>query len=50
MKKKIGIISNRRPMALFYGQIFQELFADDAEILTGAAEDGSIRRMPPADL
>ena len=50
MKKTLGIISNRRPMALFYGEVFQELFGGDAEILTGAAEDGSIRRMPPADL
>lgn len=50
MKKTIGILSHRRAMAEFYGQIFRELTGREAEIVTGAAEDGSIRQMPPADL
>ena len=50
MKKTIGILSHRRAMAEFYGRIFRELAGGEAEIVTGAAEDGSIRDMPPADL
>ena len=33
MKKTIGIISHRRAMAVFYGEIFRELFGDYAETL-----------------
>ena len=50
MKKTLGIISHRRAMANFYGEIFRELLGDYAEIVTGAAEDGSVRSMPKADL
>ena len=50
MKKIIGILSHRRAMAEFYGEIFQELFKDFAEIFVAAAEDDSIRGMPEADL
>ena len=50
MKKIIGILSHRRAMAEFYGEIFQELFKDFAEIFVAAAEDDSICGMPKADL
>lgn len=50
MKKTIGIISQRRAMAVFYGKIFQELAGSTADICIGAAEDDSIRSMPKADL
>ena len=42
MKKTIGIISHRPAMAAFYAQVFRELFGDEAEIVTGATEDGSV--------
>ena len=50
MKKTIGILSHRRAMADFYAGIFRELLGDTAEIVAGATEDGSIRRIPAADL
>ena len=50
MRKTIGIISHRRAMAEFYGDIFRELFKDFAEIFIAAAEDHNIRSMPKADL
>lgn len=50
MEKSIGIISHRPAMAAFYGQIFRELFGEEAEIVTGATEDGSVRHMAKADL
>ena len=50
MKKTIGIISHRPAMAVFYAQVFRELFGDEAEIVTGATEDGSVRSMKKADL
>ena len=50
MKKTIGILSHRRAMADFYAGIFRELLGDTAEIVAGAIEDGTVRRMPQADL
>lgn len=50
MKKTIGILSHRRAMADFYAGIFRELLGGTAEIVAGATEDGSIRRIPAADL
>ena len=50
MKKTIGILSHRPAMADFYAGIFRELLGDTARIVTGATEDGSIRRIPAADL
>ena len=50
MKKTIGILSHRPAMADFYAGIFRELLGDTVGIVTGAAEDGSVRRMPKADL
>ena len=50
MKKTIGILSHRRAMAEFYGDIFRELFKDFAEVFVAAVEDGSIPQIPKADL
>ena len=44
MKKTIGILSHRPAMADFYAGIFRELLGDTVGIVTGAAEDGSVRR------
>ena len=50
MKKAIGIISHRRAMAEFYGEIFRDLFRDFAEVVISSAEDKSIHEMAKADL
>ncbi|MBQ9662956.1 MAG: PAS domain-containing protein [Oscillospiraceae bacterium] len=50
MKKTIGIVSHRQSMAEFYGQVFQELFGDEVDIVVGATENDSVWQMGKADL
>lgn len=50
MKKRIGIISQRRGMSNFYRMLLQRLFGDMADILVFNLEDESIRHLEECDL